>query len=142
MNIFDSKVDHITEQELNDIKTKKKCYDGPITGNIKCIIISLALAALYWFLPSKNKYVLLTILYVTYLLIAYYDHFYDCRRGQFGPTFLKTYYDWAKPKTSKQSIIYSNMCPDKVRTIMIVDIAVFVCLLFAAPIFFRWTPKK
>ena len=70
----------------------------------KCIIISIALALFYWFAPHRNKYVLLFILYFTYLLIAYYDHYYDCGRGQFGPTFLRTYYEWAKPKNSKQSI--------------------------------------
>ena len=112
MSIFDSKIDAMTEKELADIKNKVKCYDGPITGNIKCIVISICLALAYWLVPHRNKYVLLFILYTTYILIAYYDFFYDCRRGQFGPTFLKTYYEWAKPRNSKQNIIYSNLCPD------------------------------
>ena len=75
-----SSIDNITNKELNDIKNKEKCYDGPITGNIKCIIISIILALLYWFLPSKNKYVLIFILYITYILIAYYDYIYIVKK--------------------------------------------------------------
>ena len=135
-----SSIDDITEEELADIKNKVKCYDGPITGNRKCIVISLILAALYWYLPYRNKYALLFILYSTYLVIAYYDYFYDCRRGQFGPTFLRTYYEWAKPKNSKQNIIYSNLCPENEQIILLVDIAVFVLILILAPYFIRWKP--
>ena len=141
MNLFESAVDDITQEELLDIQSGKKCYDGPITGNIKCIIISIGLALAYWYAPPRNKYVLLFILYSTYLMIAYYDYFYDCRRGQFGPTFLKTYYEWAKPRNSKQNIIYSNLCPDKKRIIFIVDILVFIVLLAITPMFLRWNPK-
>ena len=75
MSIFDSKIDAMTEKELADIKNKVKCYDGPITGNIKCIVISICLALAYWLVPHRNKYVLLFILYTTYILIAYYDFF-------------------------------------------------------------------
>lgn len=135
-----SAIDSMTEEELSDISNKVKCYDGPITGNVKCIIISLVLAGLYWYLPYRNKYALLFILYTTYLVIAYYDYFYDCRRGQFGPTFLRTYYEWAKPGKSKQSIIYSNLCPENERIILIVDIAVFIAILFITPHFIRWKP--
>ena len=42
-----------------------KCYDGPLTGNLKCILISFGLAGSYWFLPSKSKWVLAAILYLT-----------------------------------------------------------------------------
>ena len=135
-------VDNITDSELSRLIKKEICYDGPITGNVKCIVISIILACFYWFAPSKNKYVLLFTLYITYILIAYYDHFYDCRKGQFGPTFLKTYYEWAKPKTSKQNIIYSNLCPNKKNLILRVDAIVFVVLLVATPIFLNWKPKK
>jgi hypothetical protein len=137
-----SKVDNMSDEELKAIKNKEKCYDGPITGNIKCIIISIALALFYWYAPPKNKYVLLLILYVTYLLIAYYDFFYDCRKGQFGPTFLKTYYDWAKPRNTKQNILYSNLCDDNKRLILIVDIIVFIGILAITPTFLRWKPNK
>ena len=140
--LFDSPIDTIEDSQLENIKNKVECYDGPITGNVKCIVISLVLAAAYWYAPHKNKYVLLFILYVTYILIAYYDNFYDCRRWQFGPTFLKTYYEWAKPPSSKQNIIYSNLCPDKKKLIMIVDVVVFIALIALTPAFIRWKPQR
>jgi len=141
MGLFDSKIDDMTQRELDDIKNNTKCYDGPITGNIKCIVISICLALAYWYAPRRNKYVLIFILYTTYLFIAYYDYFYDCRRGQFGPTFLKTYYEWAKPKSSKQNIIYSNLCPENKRIIAIVDVVVFIGILAVIPSFLRWKPR-
>ena len=39
-----------------------KCYDGPLTGNLKCVVISLLFASMYWFAPPKNKWVLAGIL--------------------------------------------------------------------------------
>ena len=48
----------MSDAELQDIKDKKKCYDGPITGNLKCIIITALFALFYWFAPKKNKYIL------------------------------------------------------------------------------------
>ena len=141
-NIIKKNFELLTENDLDDIKNKKKCYDGPITGNIKCIIISVLFALFYWYTPSKNKYILLGILYITYILIAYYDYFYDCRKGEFGPTFLKTFYEWAKPKNSKQNIVYSNLCSNKKQLILTIDIIVLLLLILFTPIFLKWKPKK
>ena len=135
-------LEKLTDEDLQNIKNKKKCYDGPITGNIKCIVISILFALFYWYAPSKNKYILLGILYITYILIAYYDFFYDCRKGEFGPTFLKTFYAWAKPKNSKQNILYSNICSNKKRLILMVDIFVLLLLILFTPTFLKWKPKK
>jgi hypothetical protein len=60
--------------------------DQPFALNIKCIIFSLLLAAGYWYLPQKNILVLLALLYFPYLALAWYDYFYDCRKGQLQPT--------------------------------------------------------
>lgn len=141
MDPINKNFEQLSHYDFISIQNKKRCYNGPITGNIKCIIISLTLALLYWFLPKKNKYVLFSILYFTYLLIAYYDHYYDCRKGNFGPTFLRTFYSWAKPKNSKQNIVYSNLCHDKDKLIFMVDIFVFVLALVLAPLLIRWNPK-
>ena len=35
-----------------------ECDSTQPTGNLKCVIISALLASGYWFLPSKNKWVL------------------------------------------------------------------------------------
>jgi len=47
--------------------------------NPKCIIISIIYALSYWYLPPKKWYILLFILYITYILIAWYDHIYKCQ---------------------------------------------------------------
>ena len=30
----------MSNEDLKAIENKEKCYDGPITGNLKCIVIS------------------------------------------------------------------------------------------------------
>ena len=140
MNLFESAVDDMTQEELLDIQSGKSAVTSHY-GKHQVYYYFHSLALAYWYAPPRNKYVLLFILYSTYLMIAYYDYFYDCRRGQFGPTFLKTYYEWAKPRNSKQNIIYSNLCPDKKRIIFIVDILVFILLVAITPMFLRWNPK-
>lgn len=46
--------------------------------NLKCVIIALIAAILYWVLPRKNLIVALLILIFVYVLISYYDVLYDC----------------------------------------------------------------
>lgn len=110
-----------------------------LTANAKCIILSLALAAGYWFLPRRNKWVLLAILYATYLALAWYDHIYACERT-FGPTYLRSFYSWAKPSDSPQNEAYRNLCAEADRRIRAVDIAVLAALAMGAPAFFKWKP--
>lgn len=115
------------------------CYSGPIYTNIKCILISIGLALGYWFAPPKNKWVLLGILFFTYLAIAWYDE-YLCSKP-LGPTYLKWYYDWGKPPKSFQSKAYDNLCPELERNILTVDIMVLIIILLLTPAFLRWDPK-
>jgi len=115
-----------------------QCYDGPITGNAKCIVISFILAAGYWYAPPRNKWVLLSILYFTYLAIAWYDQ-YLCHRV-LTPSYLRHFYEWAKPRESMQTQQYKNLCPDSARKILIVDVIIFIVLLWSFPLFLKWTP--
>lgn len=115
------------------------CYSGPIYTNTKCIIISIALALGYWLAPPKNKWVLLGILYFTYLAIAWYDE-YLCSKP-FGPTYLKFFYDWAKPPNSMQSKMYDNLCPKIEKEILNIDIIIIILALIVMPFFLRWDPK-
>jgi hypothetical protein len=116
-----------------------KCYEGPLTGNLKCVVISILLAAFYWFAPQKNKWVLLAILYITYLLIAWYDH-YLCERV-LTPTYLRHFYDWAKPPGSMQSKLYKNLCPKAASKILKVDIIIAITAVLLLPSFLKWNPK-
>ena len=107
--------------------------------NLKCIIFTLALAAGYWFLPRRNKWVLLTLLYFPYLALAWYDWGYDCRRNM-GPTYLANFYWWAKPPESRQIKAYKGWSPRMRAKIAIVDVAVVAVALALAPAFLRWAP--
>lgn len=86
-----------------------KCYEGPITGNTKCIVISIFCALFYWYMPPKNKWVLVGILYFTYLAIAWYDE-YLCSRT-LTPSYLRQnfknfYLIWYKPWHGKNLTFY------------------------------------
>ena len=118
---------------------EKECYDGPITGNSKCVVISIFLAIFYWYAPPKNKWILLFILYTTYLGIAWYDE-YLCERV-LTPSYLRHFYEWAKPRKSMQSKEYKNLCPEPARKILIVDAILALLGLLFLPYFLKWNPK-
>lgn len=116
------------------------CYNGPLTGNSKCVVLSLFLAISYWYAPPRNKWVLVGILYFTYLAIAWYDA-YLCDR-KLTPSYLRHFYDWAKPRNTLQSEQYKNLCPSAERKILIVDIIILLLILILSPMFMEWNPKK
>ena len=131
----------ISEEELIDIALKRKCYAGPISANIKCIVFTILFAAFYWYAPKKNKYILIGCLYFPYLFLAYYDDYYNCKRNKFGPTFLQHFYEVFKPKTSVQSIIYGNMCDRQRLLIRTVDVIILIAIIALIPVFVKWNPK-
>ena len=51
----------------------------PFQFNIKCIIFTIIIAGGYWYLPRKNLYILLFLLWLPYIALAWYDYSYDCR---------------------------------------------------------------
>lgn len=114
----------------------------PPAANVKCIIFTLLLACGYWYLPQKNKWVLLGLLYVPYLVMAWYDHHYDCRKRRFGPTFLMHFYDWAKPQSSYQVETYKNWHPKWLRLVATIDLVVALVALMILPSFLKWNPKQ
>ena len=109
-----------------------------ISFTLKCIVISLLLALLYWFAPSKNKWVLLAILYLTYLALAWYDHLYDCRRKALQPTFLYSFYGALKPRAYQEA--YEEWQPSTKRLVAGVDLGILGLLLLGLPFFLRWRP--
>jgi len=129
----------LTDLELSDIESGEKCYDGNLTANAKCIVITVFAAMAYWFLPKHNKFILLAIIYLTYLFIAWYDWIYDAK-GSFGPTYLKHFYSVFKPRSSKQNILYKNLCPRHKASILRVDIIVGILLILLIRPFLRWKP--
>ena len=107
----------------------------------KYVVYVALLCSLYWCLPKKNKWILLLCLFVPYILLAWHDYLYNCKRTM-GPTYLSWFYAWAKPPESKQIKDYKNLCP-RVRTkINTVNLIVLITIIVAAPFFILWKPKK
>jgi len=121
-------------------KKDKPCYDAKPSVNWKCIWFTVGLASGYWFLPKKNKWILLALLYFPYILLAYYDHWYDCRRNM-GPTYLAMFYHWAKPQDSKQINDFKNWCPEIRKKVLMIDFVILLGGLFLLPMFMKWKPK-
>ena len=116
------------------------CDSTEPSANLKCIIFTLAVAGFYWYLPRKNKWILLATLTLPYLVLAWYDFVYDCKRNM-GPTYLAMFYGWAKPKESEQMTQYRNWCPNIRNRVFVVDIAILVLLIACVPSFLAWTPS-
>lgn len=108
--------------------------------NLKCIVFTIVLSVGYWFLPSRNKYVLAALAYFPYLALAWYDYMYACKHN-FGPTYLAKFYSWAKPQSSRQIQIYKNWAPEIKRKVDTVDILVLIGLLVLLPLFLSWHPE-
>lgn len=113
----------------------------PPAVNLKCIVFSFLLAGGYWFLPERNKYVLVALIYFPYLALAWYDWIYACKHN-FGPTYLAHYYSWAKPQNSSQIQIYKNWAPSIKKKVIAVDLAIAALLVIILPLFIQWKPKK
>jgi hypothetical protein len=117
-------------------------YDyTPPAVNLKCIVFTAALASGYWFLPSRNKYVLIALAYFPYLALAWYDWIYACQHN-FGPTYLAHFYSWAKPQNSRQIVAYKNWAPSIKNKVLAVDVVLALSLLLLLPSFLSWKPKK
>lgn len=76
----------------------------PFKLNIKCIIFTAFLAGGYWYLPPKNLYVLIFLLWFPYIALAWYDYMYKCSPA-ISPTLVPFgQYAWLpfKPPTYKK----------------------------------------
>lgn len=118
----------------------EECANVQPAVNWKCIYFTLFISTGYWYLPPRNKWVLLALLYFPYILLAYYDHGYQCRRNM-GPTYLALFYHWAKPQDSKQIQLYKNWCPQIKNKVFAIDLIILIILLFLFPYFLQWNPK-
>jgi hypothetical protein len=106
-----------------------KYYCGKPVFNWKCIILTLVLSFGYWYLPYKNPYVLISILYFTYIALAWYDYIYICERN-LGPTYLSLFYWWIKPPQSQQILEYKNWHPEIKNQVMYVDLIIAIGIIY------------
>jgi hypothetical protein len=103
--------------------------------NWKCVVLTIVLALAYWYLPYRNGFVLLAILYFTYLALAWYDYWYACKRNM-GPTYLSLFYAPFKPQESEQIQEYKNWHPTIKQRVLKVDIVIAVIVLSLFVVYF------
>jgi hypothetical protein len=115
--------------------------ETPPAVNLKCIVATVFFAVGYWYLPPRNKWVLIAFAYFPYLALAWYDWIYACQHN-FGPTYLAHFYSWAKPQQSRQIQIYKNWDPKIKAKVTAVDLAVGAGILLLIPAFLKWKPKQ
>ncbi len=113
--------------------------ETPPAVNAKCIVLTLLLAGGYWLLPSRNKWVMLALLYSTYAFIADADALSDCKLA-LGPSALEPLYRWTKPQNTRQFEIYRKWDPKIKRPLQLVNYAVLLGLLALVPLFLSWNP--
>lgn len=51
----------------------------PFAWNVKCIIFTAIIASSYWYLPKRNVFILLFLLWLPYVAMAWYDYSYECK---------------------------------------------------------------
>lgn len=126
-----------TTTEETKTNEKEECLVVEPVTNTKCIVFTIFVVVVYWFLP-RNKWILLFLIWFAYIMLAWYDHWYNCQR-ELGPAYLATFYSFIKPPESKQMKIYKNLCPETRQKVLMVDISILI--LFLIFFFGIWNPK-
>jgi hypothetical protein len=81
--------------------------DRPFEFNAKCVFIAIAFMIAYWYLPSKNPYLLPIIFLIIYVGIAWYDYIYECKDKLYTGRGIVGIYDSAfKPQRRDDKNIY------------------------------------
>ncbi len=94
----------------------------PFALNIKCIVFTALLAGGYWYLPPKNLWVLVFLLWFPYVAMAWYDYSYECQRDKLKPTLVPFgRYIWLpfKPKGYKDE--FDKMPPEQIQAMSRLD---------------------
>lgn len=114
----------------------------PFALNIKCIVFTIALAAGYWFLPPKNLYILIFLIWFPYIALAWYDYSYDCR-DKLKPTLVPFgRYIWLpfKPPGYKQE--FENLPSEQIQAMNKLDHIMFWSILSGIAAVFIFKSKK
>jgi hypothetical protein len=93
----------------------------PFNWNIKCVIFTLVIASGYWYLPYRNTWVLVFLLWLPYVALAWYDYSYDCK-DKLQPTLIpygRTIFLPFKPKGYKQA--FDKMPKEQIQAMDSVD---------------------
>lgn len=115
-------------------------FEGrPFSWNLKCIVFTAMIAGGYWYLPYRNKYVLLFLLWLPYVALAWYDYAYDCK-DKMQPTLFpygRHIFLPFKPAGYKQE--FNKLPPEQIRSMDKLDHIVTWTLLVIAIGYFSTT---
>jgi hypothetical protein len=109
----------------------------PFALNIKCIVFTALLAGGYWYLPHKNPWVLVFLLWFPYIAMAWYDYSYQCQLDKLKPTLVPFgRYVWLpfKPKGYKDE--FNKMPPEQIQAMNRLDHIVGWTVIAAAAAYF------
>lgn len=113
----------------------------PFAWNIKCIIFTMFIAGGYWYLPPKNIFVLIFLLWLPYVALAWYDYSYNCQ-DKIMPTlfpFGRQLFLPFKPAGYKQE--FEKMPKEQIETMNRID-HVFTWSLLIIAIYFAYSYRR
>lgn len=112
----------------------------PFAYNVKCIVGTIVIAAGYWFLPPKNLWVLLLLLWLPYVAMAWYDYAYDCADKMQPTLFPYGRYVFLPFKPPGYQAEFATMEPEKHRAMDRLDHVtswtLLVCAITAAVVYY------
>lgn len=117
----------------------------PFAWNIKCIIFTAIIAGGYWYLPRKNIWILIFLLWLPYVALAWYDYSYECL-DKMKPTlfpFGRYIFLPFKPEGYKKE--FQQMSSDQIQQMDNLDHVVTWTILIVAigyGIYFYYVNKK
>lgn len=113
----------------------------PFEFNIKCVIFTAILAGGYWYLPPKNRWILVFLLWFPYIAMAWYDYSYNCQnkvKPHAGPF---SRYIWTPFKPQGYKDAFNALPPEKIEQMNKVDHIFGWTLLAAIATYFVFRAK-
>lgn len=93
----------------------------PFALNIKCVIFTLIVAGGYWYLPPKNMYILLFLLWLPYVAMAWYDYAYDCKDKMMPTLFPLGRYIFLPFKPAGYKAEFDKFSSDQIKSMDRID---------------------
>lgn len=112
-----------------------KCQHVWSSGLAVGALFGLALSLL----PEKSKWILFFILYSCYIIMAWFDHLFGCKR-KLGLSYLAHMYVWAKPHESFQLKAFYQACNDVRHQILMTDRIVIIGTVLSMWIWLQYGP--
>ena len=112
--------------------------ERPFAFNVKCIVFTAAIAGGYWWLPHKSVWVLVTLLWLPYVAMAWYDYKYNCS-DKMQPTIVPFgRYLFLPFKPPEYQAEFQKMHPSQIQAMDRLDHAVGWTLVVAATTAVAW----